>query len=162
MPKEIERKFLINRQILNPATLASFNNSAIIKQGYIPTEGKTVVRVRLKGEKAYLTLKGANTGITRTEFEYPIPVEDAEHMIQELCTGPTVEKTRYTIHIGQHDWEVDIFHGDNEGLAVAEIELSHEQETFSAPEWLGKEVSDEPRYYNSSLIEHPFNTWPEA
>lgn len=117
------------------------------------------MRIRVTGRKAYLTLKGENKGVTRTEFEYEIPVVDAEQIISELCTGPVVEKTRYLITYVDHTWELDVFHGDNEGLMVAEIELSREDERFEIPNWLGAEVSDDARYYNSSLLDHPFKNW---
>lgn len=154
MAKEIERKFLIKQTELGP-----LEGGAAIKQGYISTKDNTAVRIRVTGRKAYLTLKGENKGVTRTEFEYEIPVVDAEQIISELCTGPVVEKTRYLITYVDHTWELDVFHGDNEGLMVAEIELSREDERFEIPNWLGAEVSDDARYYNSSLLDHPFKNW---
>lgn len=154
MAQEIERKFLINQQLLG-----ELPKGITIKQAYIPTADKTVVRIRISDDKAFLTLKGANKGLTRSEFEYPIPVTDAEAMIEELCTGPIIDKTRYLIPQGKHTWELDIFYGDNDGLVVAEIELESEDEAFDKPEWLGKEVTGDARYYNSCLLDNPYKHW---
>ena len=154
MAKEIERKFLIDLE-----KIGSLEDGTAIRQGYIATADKTVVRVRLAGERAYLTLKGENVGVTRTEFEYEIPADDAQEIITVLCNGPVVEKTRYLIVNAGHTWEVDIFHGDNDGLVVAEIELSSEDEAFELPHWATKEVSGDVSYYNSSLLENPFKNW---
>ena len=154
MAKEIERKFLID---LNE--LGSLNNGIVIKQGYISTTSKTVVRIRVAGKHAFLTLKGENKGVIRTEFEYEIPIEDANEIISELCNGPIVEKIRYLIPYSGHTWEVDIFHGENDGLVVAEIELSSEDQGFERPPWVTTEVSGDPRYYNSSLLDNPFKSW---
>ncbi len=154
MPKEIERKFLIDLQKLN-----NLDNGITIKQGYISTTNNTVVRIRMADKNAYLTLKGENKGITRTEFEYQIPVKDAEEMITELCNGPVIEKTRYLIPLSKHTWEIDIFHGDNDGLAVAEIELTDENESIDIPEWITIEVSGDEKYYNSNLLNYPFKAW---
>lgn len=154
MAKEIERKFLIDLE-----KIGSLNDGTIIKQGYISTKDNTVVRVRLAGSKAYLTLKGENKGVTRLEFEYEIPVGDALEMIDALCNGPVVEKTRYLVVHSGHTWEVDIFDGDNKGLVVAEIELESEDEAFDLPHWVTTEVSGDVRYYNSSLLDNPFKNW---
>ncbi len=154
MAKEIERKFLIDLD-----KIGSLENGTEIKQGYISTSDKTVVRARVAGEQAYLTLKGENKGVTRSEFEYEIPVNDANEIISELCNGPIVEKTRYLIYYSGHTWEVDIFHGENDGLVVAEIELSREEENFELPCWVTTEVSGDTRYYNSSLLSNPFKSW---
>ena len=159
MNLEIERKFLVDFDLLKTSGLLIEGN--LIKQAYIQTVGLTAVRLRVKGGVAYLTIKGANNGVTRSEFEYEIPVDDAEAMIKELC-GPIVEKIRYEISFFQnpnHVWEVDVFEGENQGLVVAEIELEHENEEFERPGWLGKEVSGESRYYNSNLLENPFSDW---
>ena len=157
MAKEIERKFLINQD-----ELGSLDNGTSIKQGYISTKDNTVVRVRVSGNQAYLTLKGENTGVTRSEFEYEIPATDAEQIITELCSGPVVEKTRYLVTHCDHTWEVDIFHGENDGLVVAEIELESEGESFEIPDWVTSEVSGETRYYNSSLLDNPFKNWKKT
>ncbi len=154
MAKEIERKFLINQDVLG-----ALDNGTSIKQGYISTKDKTVVRVRVSGNQAYLTLKGEATGVTRSEFEYEIPVTDAEQIIEELCNGPVVEKTRYLVTHCDHTWEVDIFHGENDGLVIAEIELGSEEEAFEIPDWVTREVSGEAKYYNSSLLANPFKNW---
>jgi|TARA_B110000116_G_scaffold238515_1_gene225397 adenylate cyclase len=156
MAVEIERKFLVNMDLLPdlPVGIA-------IKQGYLPSSNNTVTRVRLKGECAFLTIKGENnaTGTSRLEFEYAIPLADAEQLIAELCVVPTVEKVRYEIPLGSHVFELDIFNGDNQGLLVAEVELTAEDETFERPEWLALEVTGDARYYNSSLVKTPFTSW---
>ena len=113
----------------------------------------------MAGARAYLNIKGATLDIARSEYEYPIPVEDAEEMLDNFCHRPLIEKTRYLVRHGKHTWEVDIFEGDNAGLMVAEIELSDEHEPFEKPDWVGEEVSHDPRYYNVSLVEHPYKDW---
>ncbi len=157
MPKEIERKFLID---LNLLVLPS--SGKIIKQGYIQTISKTVVRVRRYGQKAFLTLKGENSGASRSEFEYEIPVAEAETILIELCQKPFIAKTRYCINVGKHIWEIDVFSGENEGLILAEIELSSETEAFEIPNWAIKEVTDDSRYYNSNLVNFPFQSWAKV
>lgn len=147
---EIERKFLVTEQILS--VLEKHTGKSII-QGYISEQADgTTIRVRTKGETGYLTIKGPSTGISRSEFEYPIPFEDAMELLNNFCPLK-LEKTRYSIKIGNHTWDVDQFHGKLEGLIVAEIELSSEDETFEKPSWIGNEVSDDPSYYNVRLIE---------
>ncbi len=153
MAQEIERKFLVDTTKLPPLP-----RPLIIKQGYIPAQNATV-RIRRTDDQAYLTIKGRATGLTRSEFEYPIPPSDAEAMLAELCEKPYIEKKRYLIKHQGHTWELDIFEGENEGLIIAEIELSSEDETFEKPEWVTQEVSDDPRYRNSYLIGHPYKTW---
>jgi CYTH domain-containing protein len=120
---------------------------------------QATVRVRIAGDRAFLTLKGATTGITRLEFEYEIPVGDADTLLTELCQAPLIEKTRYRIPIGNHTWEVDEFWGDNAGLIVAEVELKSADEPIELPAWVGQEVSNDPRYYNANLVQHPYCTW---
>ena len=154
MAKEIERKFLIDRSLWHPK-----DNGTVIKQGYLSLDPERTVRVRIKGNKGYLTIKGKNQGISRTELEYEIPVNDAQTMLSELCLRPLVEKIRYVEVIHGQKWEIDIFSGDNEGLAVAEAELSSETQELFLPEWIVKEVSDDARYYNSNLIKCPFKSW---
>jgi len=156
MPKEIERKFLVD-----PGLLPALENPHIIKQGYIPTGGTATVRIRISNDKAFLTLKGRATGITRSEFEYSIPLDDAEKMFQELCASPLIEKKRYLLPYKGHTWELDIFEGDNRGLIVAEIELKEENELFEKPKWATKDVSFEPRYRNANLITMPYRLWAE-
>ena len=156
MAQEIERKFLIDSARLHlPA------GGVEIKQGYLPLADtvNTAARIRVKGNTASIAIKGENRGAVRSEFEYAIPVEDAEVMLATLCQHPVIEKTRYEIVNGKHLWEIDIFQGDNSGLVVAEIELAGEHERFERPEWLSAEVTDDPRYYNSNLLEHPYKAW---
>ena len=151
---EIERKFLVT----SDAWKAGAKGLAY-RQGYIRTENKTTVRVRTAGEKGVLTLKGKSSGLSREEFEYEIPRDDAIRMLQTMCAPEQIEKIRYKIKVGDHTWEVDEFLGDNKGLIVAEIELKAEDEKFEKPTWLGKEVSDDKRYTNSNLAKTPFRTW---
>ena len=156
MPQEIERKFLID-----VAEIELPSNGKEIKQGYFPISNrvKTVVRVRIKDEEAYLTIKGENIGAVRAEYEYAIPKNEAIEMLHNLCQKPFIEKTRYEIQIGKFTWEIDFFHGDNNGLAVAEIELTAEDEQFDLPNWVTEEVTNDPRYYNSNLRINPFKKW---
>lgn len=154
---EIERKFLINFEKINKEDIKSSN---IIKQGYLPTTNNTVVRVRISENKGYLTIKGENNGITRSEFEYEIPLLEAEEMISQFCSK-LIEKERFNILIGEHNWEVDVFKGDNEGLIIAEIELSSVEEKFVIPEWVIKEVTDDNRYYNNQLLKNPFKSFKD-
>ena len=154
MAHEIERKFLLANQDWRALVTGSF----VLKQGYLSTTQKSTVRLRVKSDKAMLTVKSKNTGIRRSEFEYEIPIRDAEEMLQ-LCQTPLIEKTRYTITIGKHIWEIDEFSGANSGLLVAEIELDTEEESFEKPAWVGEEVSTDARYYNSNLVAHPFTQW---
>lgn len=154
MAKEIERKFLIKRELWQPQS-----QGVEIRQGYLSLDPERTVRVRTKGAKGYLTIKGKNQGISRTELEYEIPYEEASQMLEELCLRPLVEKTRYLEQHGQQLWEIDIFAGDNEGLAVAEAELPSEDTALVLPIWIDREVSREARYYNSSLIKLPYKNW---
>lgn len=154
MAKEIERKFLIKRELWQPQ-----NQGQEIRQGYLSLDPERTVRVRTKGAKGYLTIKGKNQGISRTELEYEIPYEEACQMLEELCLRPLVEKTRYLEQHGQQLWEIDIFAGDNEGLAVAEAELPSEDTALALPIWIDREVSGEARYYNSNLIKLPYKNW---
>ena len=154
MAKEIERKFLVDS-----SKLPTLPKGMVLKQGYIPTGSTATVRARISNDQAFLTLKGRATGLTRSEFEYPIPVEDAQQILNELCTHPLIEKTRYLIPYGEHTWELDVFEGENEGLVVAEIELESENEAFELPVWVTEDVSHDTRYRNSNLITHPFSNW---
>ena len=152
MGSEIERKFLVRGDGWRagaPGTLQ--------RQGYLSTEDPTV-RVRIEGGRATLAVKGAQKGLTRPEFEYEVPLADAEEML-DLC-GFVVEKTRHVREFGGHRWEVDEFHGANEGLVIAEIELAREDESFALPPWAGAEVSRDPRYRVSSLARNPYRKWP--
>lgn len=123
------------------------------------SDKERVVRIRIIEDKAYITIKGLSIGATRSEFEYEIPLNDAAVILNELCKKPIIEKYRYRINFGNSIWEVDEFMGLNAGLIIAEIELEHENQTFDIPDWIGKEVTDDPRYYNSNLIRNPFTQW---
>ena len=152
MSVEIERKFLV-KEGWQPT-----GESVSIKQGYLPGTGPMLVRIRLEDQRALLTLKGRTEGVTRSEYEYEIPVQDAQELLLR-CRKKVVEKTRYFVIHGDYTWEVDVFAGANKGLVVAELELSDEDEVFDRPDWLGAEVSSDARYYNSNLAEHPFSEW---
>ncbi len=155
MATEIERKFLVK----NDAWRAQVESASRISQGYLVADPQVTVRVRLRGDQAFLTIKGKAKGISRSEFEYPIPVADAQVMLQGLTTGPPVEKVRHLIPVGGHVWELDVFAGANAGLVMAEIELDAEDEAFELPDWAGDEVTGDPRYYNAYLVRHPFTSW---
>ncbi len=154
MAKEIERKFLVKEM-----DWPRLGKGTPMKQGYIPTVGRTAVRVRVAGNEAFLTIKGETKGASRKEFEYPIPVSDAEEMLNELCQRPFVEKTRYRIDLGGLTWEVDVFEGENKGLTLAEVELEHERQEVDPPSWVEIEVTHDPRYFNSNLVLRPFSKW---
>ncbi len=151
---EIERKFLVKEGGWPVAA----GEGLMCRQGYLHSDEERVVRVRIIGEQAFLTIKGATIGITRSEFEYEIPVPDAEALLP-LCGEAVVEKKRYFIEHGDVTWELDVFSGVNEGLLMAEIELESEEQEFDLPDWAGKEVSSDPRYYNAYLAQRPFSTW---
>ena len=158
MSLEIERKFLVTGDFSRQVTSAQR-----IVQGYIcPQPGRTV-RVRIRGEEGFLTIKGASDekGLSRYEFEQKIPLADAEELLK-LCEPGAIDKVRNLVPAGKHTWEVDVFHGDNEGLVLAEIELESEDEPFGRPEWIGQEVSGDRRYYNSMLTKHPYRVWKES
>ncbi len=155
MAIEIEKKFLL----VNDTWRQQVYKSIAFKQGYLVGSDKSSVRVRIQGEQANINIKGATIGISRQEFEYPIPVDDAHELLATLCDKPLIEKTRHYVSVADHTWEIDEFFGDNAGLFVAEIELSHENEDFDMQDWLGKEVSDDKRYYNSMLIKNPYKNW---
>lgn len=157
MAVEIERKFLVKGD-----EWRSLATGVVYRQGYIPTAKPTSVRIRVVGEQAYLTLKGATTGTVRAEFEYPIPLEDAIEMLETLCDRPFIKKTRYQIPQGDLIWEVDEFEGENQGLIVAEVELSDENQALELPNWIGEEVSHDARYFNVNLVKHPFSQWEES
>lgn len=157
MAREIERKFLVD-----PGRLGALADGVEILQGFIETRDLTVVRVRIAGGDAWLTLKGKNTGAVRTEFEYPIPVSDARQILSELCGERVIVKTRYLRQFAGHTWEIDVFAGDNAGLSVAEVELKSEDENLLLPDWVGLEVTEDPRYYNVNLLSHPFCDWGDS
>lgn len=155
MALEIERKFLVKGDFKQYAYAHEE-----IAQGYLSSVAERVVRVRIKGEKAYITIKGISnaSGLSRFEWEKEISIPDARELIK-LCEPTIIDKTRYYVKSGIHTFEVDEFYGENKGLIIAEIELSEEAESFEIPEWLGEEVTGERRYYNSSLIKYPYTKW---
>jgi adenylate cyclase len=153
--QEIERKFLV----VNEEWRSDADNGTHYRQGYMLGSEKASVRVRIEGNNANINIKSATLGIRRMEYEYAIPLSDAEELLDNLCERPQVEKIRYHVRVGEHLWEVDQFEGDNKGLMVAEIELTDEDEIFERPSWIGEEVSDEPRYYNVCLAKHPYKEW---
>ena len=155
MAQEIERKFLVRGDFKSEVTKATR-----ITQGYLSSVPERTVRVRIKGDKGYMTVKGigSDSGASRFEWEKEIPVEDVRELLK-ICEPGVIDKTRYLVPAGRHTFEVDEFYGDNEGLVVAEVELSSEDEEFVHPEWLGKEVTGDARYYNSMLMKKPYKTW---
>jgi len=156
MAQEIERKFLV----LDDSFKHEAFSKSHIQQGYICSERGRTVRVRIRDDRAYLTIKGPseNGGLSRYEFEREIPLEDGQQMMQ-LCEPGIIDKTRWLVKSGKHTFEVDEFFGDNEGLVVAEVELAHEEEPYEKPHFIGKEVTGDRRYYNSQLRLCPFNKW---
>jgi len=157
MGQEIERKFLL----ANDGWRGLVEGVAYC-QGYIATQGHRTVRVRIAGPTGYLTLKGPVQGLSRPEFEYEIPVDEARDILETLCDRPFVAKTRYKIPVGDFVWEVDEFEGDNAGLILAEVELRSEEQSFERPSWIGQEVTGDRRYYNSYLVQNPFQSWRET
>ena len=155
---EIERKFLLTAE----TPWASFGRGQRLVQGYVAVDGGVTVRVRIAGQDAWLTVKGPSVGATRAEFEYAIPGPDASAMLDTLALRPIIEKVRYLVEHQGNTWEVDVFAGDNAGLIVAELEMELEAQPFERPPWLGREVTDDHRYSNSSLVQRPYNTWPTA
>ncbi len=155
MAIEIERKFLVNNELWREGVISETR----LRQGYLSTGEGSTVRVRISGERAYLTIKGATVGIRRFEFEYEIPLSDAELMLEQVALKPQVEKIRYRVRCADHVWELDRFLGANQGLVLAEIELKSEDEPFELPAWAGEEVSEDPRYHNSNLVAHPYSEW---
>jgi len=155
MALEIEHKFLLK----NDEWRSSINKSIEYKQGYLISDSKRSVRIRISNDQAWLNIKSATIGTTRQEYEYEIPTSDGIEMLNTLCEKPFIEKTRHLVVYKQHTWEIDVFTGDNEGLTVAEIELSKTGEHFERPPWLDTEVTDQKRYYNNSLCKNPFKNW---
>lgn len=154
MGKEIERKFLVSGE-----DWRALAEGVAYRQGYLSTVKERTVRVRTIGDKGFLTIKGITVGATRSEYEYPIPADDANQMLDDLCEKPIIEKRRYKIPKGGFTWEVDEFDGVNAGLIVAEVELESEDQAFEKPSWVGDEVSGDPRYFNANLIANPFTKW---
>lgn len=154
MGKEIERKFLVN----NPDYRKNANRT-FIHQGFLSTDKERVVRVRVRESEATITIKGISKGAERSEFEYKIPLKDAEQLLSEICIQPTIKKYRYKVNHKGFVWEVDEFMESNEGLIIAEIEIPEINTVFDIPSWAGKEVTEDTRYYNSNLIKNPFKNW---
>lgn len=158
MAQEIERKFLLKNDLWREAVV----ESETIRQGYLTAEAgsRSSIRIRLAGETATLNIKSLTLGISRQEFEYPIPLADAEALLA-LCLPTQIHKVRHLVPFQGFTFEIDEFFGDNQGLIVAELELPHEETNFPRPPWLGEEVSDDLRYYNVRLLTAPFTTWPK-
>ena len=154
MATEIERKFLVVDDTWSAGAVGT-----VFRQGYLSTVKERTVRVRVAGDRAFLTIKGLTVGAVRSEFEYEIPVADANQMLDELCERPLIEKTRYEVVADGLTWEIDAFAGVNDGLIVAEVELDDEAQEIVLPAWVGEEVTHDPRYFNSNLIAHPFSEW---
>ena len=155
MALEIERKFLVEGEAWRSI------EGVYLCQGYLNRDRQRTVRVRIAGDRAWLTVKGASKGIARAEFEYAIPLEEARQMLA-LCDGPLVEKVRREFPYQGLVWEIDEFLGANAGLVVAEVELQSTDQCFDKPDWIGREVSDDARYFNSNLAAHPYSAWEEA
>jgi CYTH domain-containing protein len=153
---ETERKFLVR----DNSFMEEAYSAKRIVQGYICADAERSVRVRIRGEEGFLTIKSASNerGWSRYEFEQPVDLKEAEELMK-LCLPGRIDKVRYYVKAGSHTWEVDVFHGENEGLVVAEIELESEADVFELPSWVDKEVSGKPQYYNSMLAAHPYSTW---
>lgn len=154
MAVEIERKFLVQGE-----EWRTLGTGTLYRQGYLSSEPGRTVRVRIAGETGYLTIKGMTQGISRAEYEYVIPLTDAAELLDTLCDRPLIEKIRHRIAWDDLIWEVDEFMGENQGLIVAEVEISDPDRTLRLPEWIGKEVSDDPRYFNASLAKYPYRQW---
>ena len=154
MGKEIERKFLVRDD-----SFRSLAQGTRYRQGYLNSVKERVVRVRTIDDKGFLTIKGITTGATRAEYEYEIPVKEAEAMLDELCEQPLIEKNRYKIAHKGFIWEVDEFFGENQGLIFAEVELESEDQQFDKPDWITDEVTGDPKYFNSNLIQNPYKNW---
>jgi CYTH domain-containing protein len=151
---EIERKFLIKSD--------EWRQSAIgtrYCQGYLTTAVEPTVRVRIAGDRGFITVKSATAGMSRLEFEYEIPLADADLMLVRLCAKPLIEKTRYRVDHGGLTWEIDEFAGENAGLIIAEVELESHEQQIELPVWVGREVTGDPRYYNACLVKNPFKSW---
>jgi CYTH domain-containing protein len=155
MAQEIERKFLVKED----SWRVSAGSGKPYLQGYLSLDRERVVRVRVKDGRGFLTVKGKREGISAPEYEYPIPVSEAEEMLQKLCLRPLIEKQRFELRFGGLLWEIDEFRGENQGLIVAEVELDSEDQAVTLPPWVGLEVSHDKRYANASLVQSPFTRW---
>jgi adenylate cyclase len=158
MATEIEHKFLVRDERWR----RQVERSVWMRQGYLTSDARCSVRVRVADGQGFLNLKSGTLGIQRSEYEYPIPLVEAEEILDTLCEKPLLEKTRHFLRHGEHLWEIDEFAGDNAGLVVAEVELGHPEEPFARPDWLGEDVSHDLRYYNSQLARCPYRRWPCA
>ncbi len=154
MGKEIERKFLVTSNDFKKNC-----NRERYRQGFLSIDPERVVRIRSTASRAYLTLKGKRNSMMRKEFEYEIPMADALEILSQLCIKPIIEKYRYKIKIGNHLWEIDEFLGANKGLIIAEVELQNEKEAIDWPHWVGREVTNDSRYYNNNLVQNPYQSW---
>lgn len=157
MATEIERKFLVKDEGWRPLA----DDGTTMEQGYLCADRVRTIRLRLMDSSARLTIKGASQGISRSEYEYDIPVDDAREMLDALCVHEPIAKTRYRVRNGAHIWEVDVFEGANAGLVLAEVELGSVDEEIDMPGWVGEEVSDDERYFNAYLSRQPFSHWPD-
>ncbi len=152
--KEIERKFLVSGDAWQKGAQGTF-----YRQGYLVASDDRAVRVRVAGEKAYMTIKGRKTGLSCPEYEYPLPVAEAKDMLERICLRPFIEKVRYVLDFKGMSWEIDEFTGENDGLVVAEVELAQEHQMIELPAWVGREVSFDPKYWNVNLMKHPYCRW---
>ena len=157
MGKEIERKYLVHED-------EAWRSAAgtVYRQGYLSTVKERTVRVRTIGDKAYLTIKGITVGATRLEYEYEIPLDEANELLDQLCERPLIEKKRRKLEFDGLTWEVDEFFGDNAGLILAEVELEDEEQSFARPAWIAQEVTDDARYFNANLVSYPYFQWKES
>jgi CYTH domain-containing protein len=153
---EIERKFLLRSDAWRRDGVVS---AVRVRQGFLSRTERSTVRVRVVPDRGVITIKGPTTGFSREEYEYAIPREDAEQILARLCEGTLIDKTRFRIPKGGVVWEIDEFHGENEGLVLAEVELEREDQELSLPEWIGDEVSNDRRYFNAYLAGHPYRSW---
>ncbi|APG26762.1 adenylate cyclase [Syntrophotalea acetylenivorans] len=154
MAIEIERKYLVRSDKWRKEAVGT-----AYRQGYLTVDPERTVRVRIAGDKGFLTIKGKTEGISRSEFEYSIPLAEATQLLDTLCLRPLIEKVRYKVNYSQHLWEIDVFAGVNEGLVLAEVELESSDDQVELPPWAGKEVTSDPRYYNASLSKFPYQSW---
>lgn len=155
MAIEIERKFLV----LNDKWKNNIDSSCLYRQGYLSIEKLRTVRIRTACQKGYITIKGIRNGISRPEYEYEIPYNEAHEMLESLCIKPVIEKIRYKVLHNGHCWEIDVFEKENSGLIIAELELEHEEVKIDLPEWVGTEVTADSRYSNSNLVKNPYSSW---
>ncbi|WP_456374011.1 CYTH domain-containing protein [Thiolapillus sp.] len=157
MAVEIERKFLL----VSEDWRKQVEKTLEMQQGYLSRDAQSSVRVRISGERADINIKSTRDGIYRLEYEYPIPMEDALELMKHVAHRPLIEKKRHILHVGRHCWEIDEFFGENQGLIVAEVELAARDEPYERPDWLGREVSTDARYYNSNLSKLPYKYWKD-